>query len=79
MEQKDVWTVAVRFGDEIATCEMVMIEGQPHVVWEWHEDAANEYPGVTIPLEREHLQPAHGANGCDFVYGLQLQVPDPAS
>lgn len=75
MNQKDKWIVAARIGDEIRHCDMVYIDGQPHVVWQWHQDAANEYPGVTTALDARHLQDMKGAGGLDFAYAQPLQEP----
>jgi len=79
MERKDVWTVMIRIGDEMRLADLVYLDGVPHVVWEWHEQAANEHPGVTIPLDPRHLQETPGFAGQDFVYGPPIQAPDAAS
>ncbi len=77
--EKDVWTVMIRVGDEIRSGDMVFLDGVPHLVWEWHEQASNEHPGITVQLDPRFLQRADGAGGVDFVYGPPVQAPDSAS
>jgi hypothetical protein len=74
--EKDVWRVAFTCDGAIRIGDMVLIDGHPHLVWEWHEDAANEYPGLTLPLDRKSLQPTPGTAEHDFVYNRQVQAPD---
>lgn len=77
--EKDVWTVMIRVGDEIRSGDMVFRDGQAYLVWEWHEQASNEHPGITIPLDGRFLQKVDGAGGFDFVYNQPIQEPDSAS
>lgn len=79
MEDAKVWTVMARVGDEIRSCDMVYISGVPHIVWEWTEDAANEYPSRTSALDPAHLQATPEFGDFDFVYGPPIQEPDAAS
>lgn len=75
MSQKDKWIVAARSGDEIHHIDMVYINGEPHAVWEWHQDAGNEYPGVTTALDPRNLQEMKELEGVDFAYLLPLEAP----
>lgn len=81
MDETKLWRVTFRSGNTIRTGDMVFIDGTPHVVWEWHQDAANEYPGVTTKLDRRHLQTdrAHLPPGIDAVYGRDVPDPRPSS
>lgn len=79
MDEMKVWRVMVRIGDAITNCDMVYIDGIPHLVWEWAADAANEYPSVTIPLDSNHLQFSPGGEGYEFVYGPGVEEPGSAS
>lgn len=79
MDDAKVWTVMVRVDDEIRSCDMVYIEGTPHLVWEWTEDAANEFPSRTTPLNPNHLQATPEFGEYDFVYGPDVEEPGPAS
>lgn len=71
MEDAKVWKVTFRTGDQVRYGDLVFIAGTPHLVWEWYSDAANEYPGLTSPLDPNHLQKA----GPDFVYGQDVPRP----
>jgi len=76
MNEIKVWKTMAIIGGRTAFCDMIYIDGIPHLVLEWEEDAANEYPSRTVPLDPIHLQLAPGSENFDFVYGPSVDMPD---
>lgn len=73
MDERKVLTVAFRTATSIRFGDMVFIDGQPHVVWEWEGDQ----PRTTTPLDPKYLeiQPGRVPPQADAVYSREVEDP----
>ena len=68
-----VLTVMFRTAKDIRFGDMVVIAGQPHLVWDWDGDQ----PLTTTPLDPQYLTTAAGQvpPGADAAYSREVEDP----
>lgn len=73
MEELKVLTVVFRTAKDIRFGEMIFIDGQPHLVWDWEGDQ----PLATTPLDPQYLTTAEGQvpPGADAAYSQEVEDP----
>jgi len=73
MEELKVLTVVFRTPGDIRFGEMVFIDGQPHLVWDWEGDQ----PLTMTPLDPQYLTTTagHVPPGADAAYSREVEDP----
>lgn len=73
MNEKKVQTVVFRTANGIRYGDLVVIDGHPHLVWDWD----GERPRTTTLLDPQYLErhPAHVPPGAHALYSQELADP----
>ena len=59
--------------------DSVIIDGIPHVVFEWEQTPEGEIPAVTVALDPKYLHPLPGWGEVTHLYEFPIEDPRPFS